>query len=112
MTIDWGKWVEQGPMVAALLVAVLYFYKREKRSESAIDRAMKKCEEREARLEDKITGHEKQFNEHVKQQDGEKTTLLHTCMRIMETNCDTFRQLTQATKDETDRFRAIQQERT
>jgi hypothetical protein len=111
MEIDWSKWIEQGPMVAALMVAVLYFYRREKRSEASIDRAMKKCEERESRLEQKISSHESELKKHVAQQGEEKATLLRACMRIMETNGETFRQLTQATKDETDKFHAVKAER-
>lgn len=92
--MDFTNLIEQGPMVAAMAVAVLYFYRREVRTDNKVDGYMKKCEEREAALAGRL-----QIVEDRLYVDGQN--MLKTCSDVIE----------RLTKSETDRHRAIQGDR-
>lgn len=46
--------LNQSPMVAMLVTAVLYFYARDKRNDKRSDQMQKKCEEREELLSSRL----------------------------------------------------------
>ncbi len=97
MNVDFSKWIEQGPMVCSLIIALMYFYRREIRMERKIDNQQKKCEDREERLVERL-----QILEDKR--DADSRALLQTCTNVIQTNCRTFEQLT---KIETDKFPSV-----
>lgn len=93
----WSEWAKQGPMVLGLIFVILYLVKREGRTDRKMDGAMKKCEDREAGLVERLQSLEDR-------QYKDSRELIKTCSTVIETNCRTFEQLT---KNDTDKFRAI-----
>jgi hypothetical protein len=102
------QWVNSIGVVGVLIAVIWYFYKRDQRNDRLLADATKKCEEREKRLEEKYDKLETHMQEHIKQQHEETSGMLQNCMRIMDTNSKTFEQLT---KNDTDRFRALDEKR-
>lgn len=59
--------LNQGPMVAMLVVAVLYFYGRDKRNDRRTEQMQKKCEEREEMLSSRLEKVEDRQREDMKE---------------------------------------------
>jgi hypothetical protein len=88
VSFDPTPWVQQGPIVFALIIAIYYFFRREIRMDRKVDAQQKKCEDREQSLVARLQVYEDRQYE-----------LLAASQRIIQ----------KLTDIETDQFKSIKQ---